>query len=169
MVPGQLTSSLYYMHSPSKSLSLDSLSTIKHSNFHIILAHHEVSAQPCLYLKNKRVALRVKRSITEGWQIDNNIQQPSDVLWCYQEARLKQEKKIAWSQVAIIFKMDAKSRAEKRLRMRQARRISIVWSMKSMAVNAAVPRQCLCTRWNWETQFVNVFSQRKFSDLLKGF
>ena len=64
------------------------------------------------------------------------------------------------------------SRAEKRLRMRQTRRlslISIVWSMKSMAMNAAVPRQCLVTRWNWQTQFVNVFSQRKFSDMLKGF
>ena len=41
-VPGQLTSSLYYLHSPSKSSVLDSFSTIKHSNFQIILAHHEV-------------------------------------------------------------------------------------------------------------------------------
>ena len=81
-VPGQLTSSLYYLHSPSKSSVLDSFSTIKHSNFQIILAHQEVfglmagvqrpdpvfvshSAQLCLHLKNKTVALRVKRSITE--------------------------------------------------------------------------------------------------------
>ena len=83
-VPGQLTSSLYYLHSPSKSSVLDSFSTIKHSNFQIILAHHEVfglmagvqrpdpvfvshSAQLCLHLKNKTVALRVKRSTTEDW------------------------------------------------------------------------------------------------------
>ena len=62
---------------PSQSSALDSLSTVKHSNFQIILAHHEVfgimsvvkrpePAQLCLHLKNKTVALRVKRSITEG-------------------------------------------------------------------------------------------------------
>ena len=81
-VPGQLTSSLHYLHSPSKSSVLNSFSTIKHSNFQIILAYHEVfglmagvqrpdpvfvshSDQLCLHLKNKTVALRVKRSITE--------------------------------------------------------------------------------------------------------
>ena len=46
----KLTSS-YYLYSPSQSSVLDSLSTIKHSNFQIILAHHEVfvsnSAQLC--------------------------------------------------------------------------------------------------------------------------
>ena len=52
-VPEQLTSSyyLYSVYSPSTSSVLDSLSTIKHSNFPIKLAHHEVfvshSAQPC--------------------------------------------------------------------------------------------------------------------------
>ena len=74
MVPRQLTSSLCYLHSPSqcpsKSSVLDSLSAIKHSNFQIILAHHEVfglmagvqrpepvfvshSAQLCLHLKSR--------------------------------------------------------------------------------------------------------------------
>ena len=71
------TLSSYYLHSTSKSSVLDSRSTIKDSNFQIILAHHEVfgimsvvqrpePAQLCLHLKNKTVALRVKRSINEG-------------------------------------------------------------------------------------------------------
>ena len=41
LVPGQLISSCY-LYSPSQCSELDSLSTIKHSNFQIILAHHEV-------------------------------------------------------------------------------------------------------------------------------
>ena len=40
LVSGQLTSSCY-LYSPSQCSVLDSLSTIKHSNFQIILAHHE--------------------------------------------------------------------------------------------------------------------------------
>ena len=56
---------LYSVYSPSTSSVLDSLSKIRHSNFQIKLAHHEVfvshSSQPC----KKRVALQGKRSITE--------------------------------------------------------------------------------------------------------
>ena len=51
---------------PSQSSALDSLSTVKHSNFQIILAHHEVFVSHSAPLCQKRVALRGKRSITEG-------------------------------------------------------------------------------------------------------
>ena len=56
---------------PSQSSALDSLSTVKHSNFQIILAHHEVFVSHSAPLCQKRVALRGKRSITEGRWVDN--------------------------------------------------------------------------------------------------
>ena len=47
LVSGQLTSSCY-LYSPPQYSELDSLSTIKHSNFQIVLAHHELFVPHCV-------------------------------------------------------------------------------------------------------------------------